>query len=55
VLAAYATDKELRRRHGEAGLEIAKTMDWDTINSAVIRVYKHAILKRQRLARMLGR
>src|SRR4051812_18896341 len=55
VLAAYATDRELRRRHGEAGLEIAKTMDWDTINSAVIRVYKHAILKRQRLARMLGR
>jgi glycosyltransferase involved in cell wall biosynthesis len=55
VLAAYATDKDLRRRHGEAGLEIAKTMDWDTINSAVIRVYKHAILKRQRLARMTGR
>jgi glycosyltransferase involved in cell wall biosynthesis len=55
VLAAYATDKELRRRHGQAGLEIAKTMDWDTINSAVIRVYKHAILKRQRLARMTGR
>jgi glycosyltransferase involved in cell wall biosynthesis len=55
VLAAYATDRDLRRRHGEAGLEVAKTMDWDTINSAVIRVYKHAILKRQRLARIIGR
>jgi glycosyltransferase involved in cell wall biosynthesis len=55
ALAAYASDPELRRRHGEAGLEVAKTMDWDTINSAVIRVYKHAIHKRERLARMLGR
>jgi glycosyltransferase involved in cell wall biosynthesis len=55
VLAAYATDPELRRRHGEAGLAVAETMDWDSINSAVVRVYKHAILKRQRLARMTGR
>jgi phosphatidylinositol alpha 1,6-mannosyltransferase len=55
ALAGYARDPELRRRHGEAGLEIAKTMDWDTINSAVIRAYKHAIVKRQRLARMIGR
>jgi glycosyltransferase involved in cell wall biosynthesis len=55
VLAAYATDPELRRRHGEAGLAVAETMDWDSINSSVIRVYKHAIMKRKRLARMLGR
>jgi phosphatidylinositol alpha 1,6-mannosyltransferase len=55
VLAAYATDAELRRRHGQAGLEVAQTMDWDSINSAVVRVYKHAILKRQRLTRMTGR
>jgi glycosyltransferase involved in cell wall biosynthesis len=55
VLAAYATDPELRRRHGQAGLQVAETMDWDSINSAVVRVYKHAILKRQRLARMTGR
>src|SRR3954453_13923537 len=52
ALAAYARDPELRRHHGEAGLEIAKTMDWDTINSAVIRAYKHAIVKRGRLSRM---
>jgi glycosyltransferase involved in cell wall biosynthesis len=55
ALAAYARDPELRRRHGEAGLAVAKTMDWDTINSAVIRAYKHAIVKRERLARMTGR
>ena len=55
VLAAYARDPELRRRHGEAGLAVAKTMDWDTINSAVIRAYKHAIVKRERLARITGR
>jgi glycosyltransferase involved in cell wall biosynthesis len=55
ALEAYARDPDLRRRHGEAGLAIAKTMDWDTINSAVIRAYKHAIQKRQRLTRMTGR
>jgi glycosyltransferase involved in cell wall biosynthesis len=55
ALAAYARDPELRRRHGNGGLEVAKTMDWDTINSAGVRVYKHAIHKRERLARMMGR
>ena len=55
ALAAYARDPEMRRRHGAAGLEIAKTMDWDTINSAVVRAYKHAIVKRQRLTGMTGR
>src|SRR5689334_1699645 len=55
ALALYARDPELRRLHGQAGLEIAKTMDWDTINSAVIRAYKHAIVKRHRLARITGR
>jgi phosphatidylinositol alpha 1,6-mannosyltransferase len=55
VLAAYARDPELRRHHGEAGLAIAKTRDWDTINSAVIRAYKHAIVKRERLTRMTDR
>jgi glycosyltransferase involved in cell wall biosynthesis len=55
ALQAYAADPDLRGRHGAAGLEIAKTMDWDTINSAVIRVYKHAIVKRQRLTRITGR
>ena len=32
-----------------------QTMDWDSINSVVVRVYKHAIMKRARLARITGR
>ena len=55
ALAAYARDPEMRRRHGEAGLAAARTMDWDTINSSVIRAYRHAIVKRGRLARLTGR
>jgi glycosyltransferase involved in cell wall biosynthesis len=55
ALADYARDPELRRRHGESGLAIARTMDWDTINSTVIRAYKHAIVKRKRLTGMTGR
>ena len=55
AIEAYALDPDLRRRHGEAALAIAKTMDWDSINATVIRVYKHALHKRQRLARMMGR
>jgi glycosyltransferase involved in cell wall biosynthesis len=55
ALEAYARDPKLRREHGEAGLAIAQTMDWDTINSAVVHAYQHAIVKRQRLTRMMGR
>jgi len=54
ALAAYARDPDLRRRHGAAGLAIAETMDWDTINSAVIRAYRHALVKRERLTRLGG-
>lgn len=55
ALAAYAEDPELRRRHGAAGLKFARTMDWDRINSAVVRIYSRAIVKRARLARITGR
>ena len=55
ALEAYAKDPDLRRSHGEAALGVAETMDWDAINSAVIRSYKHAIIKRERLARIMGR
>jgi glycosyltransferase involved in cell wall biosynthesis len=55
AIEAYALDPDLRRRHGEAGLAIAKSMDWDSINATVVRVYLHAIHKRERLARMMGR
>jgi glycosyltransferase involved in cell wall biosynthesis len=54
ALEAYARDPELRRRQGAAGLDYAQTMDWDTINGAVIRAYMHAIHKRERLSRMKG-
>jgi phosphatidylinositol alpha 1,6-mannosyltransferase len=47
ALEAYAADPELRRRHGAAGLAYAKTMDWDTINAAVLRVYLRVAGKRE--------
>jgi phosphatidylinositol alpha 1,6-mannosyltransferase len=55
ALETYAKDPELRRRHGEKGLEFAKTMDWDTINSAVLKVYERALAKRERFTRMARR
>jgi phosphatidylinositol alpha 1,6-mannosyltransferase len=55
ALATYAKDPELRRRHGGKGLEFAKTMDWDTINSAVLKVYERALAKRERFTRMARR
>ena len=48
ALADYQRDPGLRRRHGEAGLEFAKTMDWDEINAAVMRVYERVIERRRR-------
>lgn len=53
ALAAYANDPALRRRHGDAGLAVAQTMDWDSINASVVRVYMHAILKRRRVERIM--
>jgi phosphatidylinositol alpha 1,6-mannosyltransferase len=55
ALERYAKDPELRRRHGAAGLAYAQTMDWDRINSAVVRIYQRVIEKRARLARMTSR
>ena len=55
ALAAYAADPELRRRHGEAGLEVAKTRDWDQINSAVLKTYERVIERRKRLRRLTRR
>jgi len=48
ALEAYARDPALRRRHGDAGLAFASTMDWDAINSAVMRVYQRVIQRRGR-------
>ena len=48
ALAAYAADPDLRRRHGQAGLAFARTMDWDKINAAVMKVYQRVIERRAR-------
>jgi glycosyltransferase involved in cell wall biosynthesis len=55
ALAAYKTDPQLRGKHGEAGLEIAKTRDWDQINSVVLKTYDRVIERRKRLKRLTGR
>jgi glycosyltransferase involved in cell wall biosynthesis len=48
ALDAYARDPGLRARHGEAGLDFARTMDWDQINGAVMKVYQRVIERRAR-------
>lgn len=48
AIAAYVADPALRAAHGAAGLAFAKTMDWDEINGAVLRVYKRVIQRRAR-------
>ena len=48
ALTSYARDPALRARHGEAGLAFAKTMDWDQINGAVMKVYQRVIDRRAR-------
>ena len=55
ALQTYAIDPDLRRRHGEAGLAFATTMDWDRINSVVLNVYQRVIERRERYARLTGR
>ena len=51
-LADYQRDPALRAKHGAAGLEFARTMDWDEINAAVMQVYGRVIERRQRLNRL---
>ena len=55
ALTAYAADPELRRRHGVAGVEVAKTREWDQINSAVLKTYQRVIARRERHARLTRR
>ena len=47
ALEGYAKDPVLRRRHGEAGLAYAATMDWDEINASVLHVYENVIERRR--------
>jgi glycosyltransferase involved in cell wall biosynthesis len=46
AIAAYAASPELRQKHGEAGLEFAKSQDWDNINAAVLRLYQRVLAAR---------
>lgn len=55
ALEAYAREPELRRRHGRAGLEFAKPMDWDSINSNALKTYLRVIERRERIARLKKR
>lgn len=55
AIAAYIADPELQRRHGEAGLKMAGTRDWDRINSAVLKNYERVIERRKRLKRLTRR
>jgi glycosyltransferase involved in cell wall biosynthesis len=55
ALQAYAENPGLRMRHGTSGLAIAQSRDWDTINSAVLKVYGRVIERRARFARINGR
>ena len=49
ALTRYAADPALRTEHGAAGLAFAKTMDWDQINRAVLKVYTRVIERRARI------
>ena len=40
----------LRAKHGKAGVEFAKTRDWDEINSVVLNVYKDLLKTKQKVA-----
>ena len=55
ALEGYVRDPALRRRHGEAGLAFARTMDWDRINGAVLNIYRRVIERRERRERLLRR
>jgi glycosyltransferase involved in cell wall biosynthesis len=46
AIAAYAASPELRHKHGDAGLEFAKSQDWDNINAAVLRLYQRVLAAR---------
>jgi glycosyltransferase involved in cell wall biosynthesis len=55
AIKLYAENPELRAVHGAAGLVFARTRDWDTINSAVMRLYTRVIERRGRLDALYGK
>ncbi|MDV3258146.1 MAG: glycosyltransferase family 1 protein [Sphingomonas sp.] len=52
ALATYQRDPALREKHGAAGLEFAKSMDWDEINAAVMHLYEKVIERRRKISRL---
>ena len=52
ALCAYAARPALRSKHGAAGLAYARTMDWDSINAVVMKVYARVIERRRRATAM---
>lgn len=48
VLAGYANDRDLARRHGAAGELLSREYDWDRINQAVADTYLRVIDQRRR-------
>ena len=55
ALARYAADPALRARHGTAGLDFAKTRDWDAINADVMKLYTRVIERRARMDALYGK
>jgi len=55
ALDTYAKNPELRRKQGGAGLDYARTQDWDEINGAVLKTYLRVIERRERIARVTRR
>ena len=55
ALETYTRNPDLRRKHGEAGLDYARTQDWDEINGAVLKTYLRVIERRERIARVTRR
>ncbi|MGI8930948.1 MAG: glycosyltransferase family 4 protein, partial [Sphingomicrobium sp.] len=53
ALCKYAAKPALRAKHGAAGLAYAKTMDWDSINAVVMKVYAR-VIERRRRAKAMG-
>lgn len=54
AIERYQRDPELRARQGAAGLELAKTRDWDSINSVMLDLYARVIERRKRLQASFG-
>jgi phosphatidylinositol alpha 1,6-mannosyltransferase len=52
ALERYANNPQLRKSHGQAGLDFARTRDWEEINTAVLRVYERVIAAREGKTRL---